>query len=63
MAPGCKPNWLSSQPPFCFGYIRRQHFIVKARLIGNHSEPKWCHYPKPITLCNQYLLHDDKLKQ
>jgi len=36
---------------------------MKARLIGNQSKHGWCHFSIAITLCNQYLLHNDKLKQ
>ncbi len=32
-------------------------------LIENQSKRRWCHYSIVITLCNQHLLHDDKLKQ
>lgn len=49
--------------PWNFMPCGRKNWIVKERLIVNQSKHRWCHYSMAVTLCNQHLLHSEKLKQ
>lgn len=68
MVPGCQHDWNDSQPSFSFFFF---FFVVPGGRQRLHSESKvyreskrrWCHYSMAITLCNEHLLHDDKLKR
>lgn len=61
------PAWLNIQLaanlPGDFMCSVRQNGTVIAKFIENQYEGQWCHYARPITLCYQYLLHNNTLKQ
>lgn len=41
----------------------RQNSIMKAMLLVDQSMHRWCHFSTAITLCNQYLLQNDKISK
>ncbi len=40
----------------------KENIIVKTGLIRDQFSSKWCHFSTPITLFNQVIHHNDKVK-